>query len=146
MQALVSQERRVESQEPEKGVNDLNAFRFQKLAVWQKAIDFADQIYKLPAQFPSDERFGLTSQMRRAAVSISSNIAEGSGRSSDIEFNRFVEIAYGSLMEVVSQAVLANRRKMLIDEDLSKILTDGEELARMMSGLKASLLKPPSGS
>ncbi len=84
--------------------------------------------------------------MRRAAVSISSNIAEGSGRSSDVEFNRFVEIAYGSLMEVISQSVLANRRHMLADADLTTIFTDGEELARMMSGLKASLLKPSSGS
>lgn len=119
----------------------VSAFRFQKLAVWQKAIDFANRIYEFTTKFPPDERFGLTSQMRRAVVSISSNIAEGSGRSSDIEFNRFVEIAYGSLMEVVSQAVLANRRLMLTDEDMTTILTDGEELARMMSGLKASLLK-----
>ncbi|HET6423551.1 MAG TPA: four helix bundle protein [Planctomycetaceae bacterium] len=115
----------------------MNAFRFQKLA---------DRTYDFTSTFPADERFGLTSQMRRAAVSISSNIAEGSGRSSDIEFNRFIEIAYGSLMEVVSQAVLANRRRMLSDEDMTTIVTDGEELARMMSGLKASLLKQPSGS
>lgn len=124
----------------------MSVFRFQKLAVWQKAIDFADRIYEFTTQFPKDERFGLTNQMRRASVSISSNIAEGSGRSSDIEFNRFIEIAYGSLMEVVSQAILANRRQILVNEDLTKILTDGEELARMMSGLKASLLKLPSGS
>ena len=77
----------------------LTAFRFQKLVVWQKAIDFADHIYDATVPFPSEERFGLTNQMRRAAVSISSNIAEGSGRSSDNEFRRFVEIAYGSLME-----------------------------------------------
>ena len=69
-------------------------FGFEKLDVWQKAIEFADNIYGLTANFPSDERFGLTSQLRRAAVSISSNVAEGSSRSSKVDFARLVEIAY----------------------------------------------------
>jgi four helix bundle protein len=78
-------------------------FRFEKLEVWQNAIEFAGRVYDFTRPFPADERFGLTSQMRRAAVSISSNIAEGSSRNSDVDFRRFLEIAYGSLMEVVSQ-------------------------------------------
>ena len=79
-------------------------FNFEKLDVWQEAIRFADFIYKVTAKFPEQERFGLTNQMRRAAVSISSNIAEGSSRLSRVEFARFVEIATGSLFEVLSQA------------------------------------------
>ncbi|MFH1920597.1 MAG: four helix bundle protein [Planctomycetota bacterium] len=78
-------------------------FRFEKLEVWRKAVDFADVVYAVTRTFPNDERFGLTGQMRRAAVSISSNLAEGSGRSSNKDFVQSVEIAYGSLMEVVSQ-------------------------------------------
>lgn len=71
-------------------------FRFEKFEVWKQSVDFADLIYTLTRGFPRDEQFGLTSQMRRAAVSVSSNIAEGSSRLSDKEFARFVEIAYAS--------------------------------------------------
>ena len=84
-------------------------FGFEKLEVWQRAIEFADDVYTCTRGFPDSERFGLTSQMRRAVVSISSNIAEGSGRGSKRDFGRFVEIAYGSVMEVVSQAQIARR-------------------------------------
>ena len=86
-------------------------FKFEKLSVWQKSIEYADQIYSLTKSFPQDEQFGLTSQLRRAAVSISSNIAEGSARSSATDFCRFIEIAYGSLMETISQAKIASRQK-----------------------------------
>lgn len=81
-------------------------FNFEKLDVWQKAIDFADFVYVATP----DERFGLTNQMRRAAVSISSNIAEGCSRSSKADFARFVEIATGSVFEVVSQAFVGRRQ------------------------------------
>ena len=86
-------------------------FNFEKLDVWHKAIDFADLIYADTRSFPSDERFGLTNQMRRAAVSISSNIAEGTSRSSKTDFARFIEISTGSLFEVVSQAFIAQRQR-----------------------------------
>src|SRR6266481_668642 len=85
-------------------------FKFEKLDVSQKAIDFADLVYSKTKSFPVDERFGLTNQIRRAAVSISSNIAEGSARISDADFARFVEIATGSLFEVVSEATVAKRQ------------------------------------
>ena len=78
-------------------------FNFEKLDVWQEAIQFADLVHELTGNFLDEERFGLTNQMRRAAVSVSSNIAEGSSRVSRIDFARFVEIATGSLFEVVSQ-------------------------------------------
>ncbi len=116
-------------------------FRFEKLDVWQKAGDFADRVYQITRTFPNEERFGLTSQMRRASVSISSNIAEGSGRSSDKDFARFVEIAYGSLMEVVSQTQVAFRQGFLDQAERDALYIKAEEVARMLSGLKASLLR-----
>ncbi len=115
-------------------------FNFEKLDVWQKAIDFADLIYNKTRAFPSDERFGLTNQLRRAAVSISSNITEGSSRSSKSDFARFVEIATGSVFEVVSQAFIAQRQSFLSEDQFRKIYTDAEELSRMLSGLRKSLL------
>lgn len=126
-------------------------FRFEKLDVWQRAIDHAGVIYALTRDFPGDERFGLTNQMRRAAVSVSSNIAEGSGRVSDVDFARFLEIAYASLMEVVSQATIAHRQKLLSKDAYDQIYSESDELARMLSGLRVKLLgesrKPnPSGS
>ena len=115
-------------------------FNFEKLDVWRKAIDFADLIYNKTRTFPSDERFGLTNQLRRAAVSISSNIAEGSSRSSKSDFARFVEIATGSVFEVISQAFIAHRQSFLSEDQFRKIYTDAEELSRMLSGLRKSLL------
>ena len=88
-------------------------FRFEKLDVWQRAIGFCDDIYRITHRFPSNERFGLTNQLRRAAVSIPANIAEGSGRMSDRDNLRFVEIAYGSLMEVVSHIEVSFRQEYL---------------------------------
>jgi 23S rRNA-intervening sequence protein len=74
-------------------------FNFEKLEVWRKAIEFADQVYALTRSFPENERFGLTNQMRRAAVSISSNIAEGSSRASKSDFARFIQIAGGQSLK-----------------------------------------------
>jgi four helix bundle protein len=116
-------------------------FRFEKLDVWQRSVDFAELIYEATRSFPADERFGLTNQMRRAAVSVSSNIAEGSGRVSDMDYARFVEISYASLMEVVSQATLATRQKFLTQDSYRSIYREAEELARMLSGLRSTLLK-----
>lgn len=114
-------------------------FRFEKFDVWHRAIEFADLVYEVSSAFPGDERFGLTSQMRRAAVSISSNIAEGTSRNSDREFSRFVEIAYGSLMEVVSQARIATRQSYMSEHARTSLESDAEEVARMLSGLRTSL-------
>jgi four helix bundle protein len=114
-------------------------FRFEKLDVWQSAVDFADGVYEFTGRFPDSERFGLTNQMRRAAISISSNIAEGTGRGSDADFARFVEMAYGSVMEVVSQAHIAKRQSMLLSENFQDLYDRAERLARMLSGLRNSL-------
>src|SRR5436190_116749 len=115
-------------------------FNFEKLEVWQKAIDFADLVYQNTGAFPVQERFGLTNQLRRAAISISSNIAEGSSRSSRNDFARFAEIAAGSVFEVVSQGFIARRQNFLAEDQFRKIYADAEELSRMLSGLRKSLL------
>lgn len=115
-------------------------FNFEKLEVWQESLAFADLIYALTKNFPTTERFGLTNQMRRAAVSISSNIAEDSSRSSRVDFARFVEIATGSIFEVTSQAALARRLGLLADADFNRVYEDASKLGRMLSGLRRSLL------
>ena len=114
-------------------------FNFEKLDVWQKSIAFADLIYVQTRKFPNEERFGLTNQLRRGAVSISSNIAEGSSRMSQADFARFVEIAAGSLFEVTSQAFVARRQALLTDGQFEAIYACAEELSRMLSGLRKSL-------
>ena len=91
-------------------------FSFERLDVWQKSIEFADLVYECTRTFPDPEKFGLRTQMRRAAVSVASNIAEGSSRFSKADFVRFIEIATGSLFEVISQAFIS-RRQAFLDED-----------------------------
>ena len=115
-------------------------FNFEKLESWQRAIDFADVVYYSTSDFPRDEIFGLTMQMRRAAVSVSSNLAEGSSRSSRNDFARFTEIATGSLFEVVSHSVVARRRGFLSENDYTLIYQGAERLGKMLSGLRSSLL------
>lgn len=110
-------------------------FKFEKLEVWQKAIDLADLIYSKTKSFPSDERFGLTNQMRRAAVSVASNIAEGSARISDADFARS-----GSLFELVSESTVAKRQAYLSDEGFTAIYKAAEEQGRMLSGLRRTLV------
>ena len=117
-------------------------FNFQQLDVWQQSIEFADLVYKATDGFPSHELYGLTSQLRRASVSVSSNIAEGSGRGSNKEFQRFIGIAYGSLMECVSQLEIARRRNYLSLEACRDLNSLGERIARMLSRLRDSLHRP----
>lgn len=114
-------------------------FTFERLEVWQKAIVFADTVYSCTRGFPPDERFGLTNQMRRAAVSISSNLAEGTSRSSKSDFSRFVEIATGSLFEVVSQSFIGRSQGFLSPAQFSQLYEAAAEQGRMLSGLRKSL-------
>jgi four helix bundle protein len=114
-------------------------FNFEKLDVWHKGIAFADAVYRLTKMFPTDERFGLTNQMRRAAVSVSSNIAEGCSRGSKADFRRFIEIATGSAFEVVSQARIAREQGLLKPTDHDRIYQSALEIVRMLTGLRDSL-------
>ena len=113
-------------------------FNFEKLGVWQKAVDFAGLIYHTSRTFPADERFGLTNQIRRAAISISSNIAEGSARP-PADFTKFVGYASGSLYEVVTQSTIARNESFLSKADYDRVYNDAEEIARMLSGFRKSL-------
>jgi len=118
-------------------------FRFEKLDIWQKAVEYADLIYKLTQDFPPEERFGLTSQLRRSAVSVSANIAEGTSRQSDVDLARFIEIAYGSLLESVSEMEIAKRQGFLNEQMFEKAYKEAEALARMLSGFRRTLKKRP---
>jgi four helix bundle protein len=121
-------------------MSNAGMFNFEKLDVWQKAIDFADLVYNHTRDFPGDERFGLTNQMRRAAVSISSNIAEGTSRMSQTDFARFIEIATGSVFEVVSQSFIGRRQEFLTEDDFRVLYSAADEIGRMLSGLRKSLI------
>lgn len=114
-------------------------FNFEKLDVWRRAVDFAASVYDCTKAFPTEERFGITSQMRRAVVSVSSNIAEGSSRSSRADFARFVELAVGSLYELVSQGFIARKQGLLEEQAFQKLYSESEELIRMLSGLRNHL-------
>ena len=122
-------------------MRDEGPIRLEKLDVWREAIQFAALVYELTRGFPHRERFGLTNQMRRAAVSISSNIAEGSSRGSRPDFSRFVEIATGSLFEVVSPAPVSQRQGLLSDDEHKRIYATAENQSRMLSGLRRSLVE-----
>ena len=113
-------------------------FNFEKLDVWQKAISFSGLVYRLTRSFPSDERFGLTNQLKRAAVSASSNIAEGSARP-PADFSKFVGYAAGSIYEVVTQATIARNEGFLAPDDFEQIYRQAEEIGRMLTGLRKSL-------
>lgn len=114
-------------------------FNFEKLDVWQKSIALADSVYAATKSFPPDERFGLTNQMRRSAVSVSSNIAEGCSRGSKPDFRRFIEIAAGSVFELVSQARIARSQGFLATDAHDRLYTAALEVVRMLSGLRDSL-------
>jgi len=115
-------------------------FGFEKLEVWQKAIALAKLVYSATATFPHEERFGLVSQMRRAAVSVSANIAEGNSRLSRIEQARFIEMGFGSLMELVSEAKVAEQQGFLLTPDYTQLRAEVAEISCMLSGLRRSLL------
>lgn len=112
---------------------------YRDLLVWQKAMDLAELVYEASSQFPSDERFGLTSQIRRAAVSIASNIAEGHGRETAGAFAQFLRTARGSLKEVETQIILAGRLGFLEPNTVGQLVRVTNELGRMLHGLIASV-------
>ena len=114
-------------------------FNFEKLQTWHEAIAFADLVYSLSRNFPPEERFGLTNQMRRAAVSISSNLAEGCSRSSKVDYARFVELAAGSLFEVVSQAQVGRNQGFLDEDQHRRLYEAAEKQSKILTRLRKSL-------
>ncbi|MEO1478865.1 MAG: four helix bundle protein [Bacteroidota bacterium] len=114
---------------------------YTDLLVWQRAMDLVDSVYAVTRSFPKSEQFGLTAQVRRAVVSIPSNIAEGWGRPSRKDFLRFLYIARGSLYEVETQLRIAKRQGFVHGDDLTGVLSQAETLSKMLLGLTRSLEK-----
>ena len=112
---------------------------FRELKVWQLGMDLAERIYILTDTFPKSETYGLTSQMRRCAVSVPSNLAEGHGRSSTREFLQFIAISFGSICELETQLLLSHRLKYTKVSDLEIILCLLTETSKTMRGLQKAL-------
>lgn len=115
---------------------------YRDLIAWQKAMDLVDGIYDNTNNYPSDERFGLTSQTRRSAVSIPCNIAEGHARDSTKEFLHFLSITSGSLAELETQLILGERLGFLEQASSKQRLAECAEVSRIVSGLRRSLSTP----
>lgn len=108
---------------------------FRTLDIWKNGIEIVKQVYVLSQQLPAEEKFGLRSQITRAAVSIPSNIAEGCSRNSEVEFKRFLEIAIGSLFEVETQLILSKELGFIPDDNLNSIFELLAKEAKMINSL-----------
>lgn len=109
------------------------------LDVWKLSIDFVTEIYALTARFPKEEQFGLTNQIRRASISVPSNIAEGAGRRSDKEFLQFLYISLGSIQEVDTQILISLNLNYLTKSEYEILLTKLDQISKMLSGLIKSV-------
>jgi|SRR5208282_4314597 len=114
---------------------------YRQLIAWQKAMDFVAEVYKATRTFPKEEIYGITSQLRRAAVSIPSNIAEGQGRQTTGEFRQFLGHSRGSLLETETQILLSERLEYLDHKTTEMLLSRAAELGRILNGLMNSLEK-----
>jgi four helix bundle protein len=114
--------------------------KFKELKAWQKAIDFVTKIYSKTIEFPKEEIYGLTTQLRRSAVSIPSNIAEGAGRGTHKEFSHFLDITRGSTYEVETQLIISKNLKFLNDQTFEDLYFELEEIQKMITGLQKSLI------
>lgn len=112
---------------------------YRDLTVWQKAMDLVADCYRLTSSFPASERFALCSQLQRAAVSVPANIAEGNGRSHTKEFLNHLSIANGSLKEVETHILIAERLRYIDKPTAERLLKQAAEVGRMLTGLKKAL-------
>ncbi len=117
-------------------------YAFENLEVWQKSKELVASVYKLTSLFPQEEKFGLVSQLRRASISVSSNIAEGSTRWSRQDQARFYEISYSSLMEVLNQLILSQELGFITEEQTDKTRAELDMVSRMLNALYQSTKKP----
>jgi len=114
---------------------------YRQLIAWQKAMDFVAEVYRVTRTFPKEEMYGVTSQLRRAAVSIPSNIAEGQGRQTTGEFRQFLGHARGSLLETETQILLSERLEYLGHKETESLIAQAAEVGRILNGLMNSLEK-----
>ena len=119
---------------------------YRDLVAWQQAMDLVELIYQVTSTWPVDEKYGLTSQVRRAVVSVVSNIAEGQGRNSRGEFLQFLGHAKGSLLEVETQILVAERLKYLAAEKVKEVTNQIERVSRLLNGLMQSLKGKAAGA
>lgn len=113
--------------------------RFKDLEIWKRSRLFCSEIYNTTSSFPESEEFGLTNQLRRASVSIPSNIAEGSPRKSNKDFSRFLEITLGSAYEIQTQLLIAFDLKFVSEKELNNLSVELEEIIKMISKFKSTL-------
>lgn len=113
--------------------------KFKELIMWQKSRTLVKDVYLLTKSFPSEEKFGLTSQVQRAAVSVPSNIAEGSGRSSNKDFGHFLDIAISSAFELETQLILSSDLGYIKDDELYTISSKVDEIQKMINSFKKQL-------
>lgn len=118
---------------------------FKQLLVWQKSIIFVEKIYRCVRSFPHEEKYALSDQLRRASISIPSNIAEGQARGSAREFLRFLAIAKGSVAEIETQLIIARRLRFLNEDDFNELSMDLNELSRMLYALMKILDSKTNG-
>lgn len=112
---------------------------YKQLKVWEKAIDLVVDVYKATAEFPNEEKYGLISQMRRSAVSIPSNIAEGAGRNSDKEFCHFLSHAHGSSFELETQIIVSQKLELITQDISNELCPKVNEVQRMNYTLQQKL-------
>ena len=112
---------------------------FRELKVWQRAIDLATIIYSITKSFPDNEKYGLTQQLQRAIISVSSNIAEGSGRQTRADFKHFLSMALGSLYEVESQLVVSYKLEYISKNQLQSTIDEVTEIQKMIYSLRSKL-------
>jgi four helix bundle protein len=113
--------------------------QFEKLKIWQKAMDIAVEVYQITAELPSEERYNLKHQIKKCAVSIPSNIAEGSGRNSNNEFAHFLGIANGSTYELITQLLISKRLELVKEEKVTSIIDSLVEVTNMNFALQKTL-------
>jgi len=129
----------ISGQPPEK--REMSVRHYQELIVWQKAMDLVPLVYGATSGLPQKEVFGMTNQLRRAAVSIPSNIAEGQGRKTTRDFVHYLAISNGSLQELETQVILASRLNYLDEVQQTEILDRSAKVGRLINGLTKSLMK-----
>jgi len=113
-------------------------FSFEKLTVWLDSKELVKLIYLVTKKFPSDEKFGLTSQLRRASISVASNIAEGTSRKTNKDKAHFSTIAFSSLMEVLNQIIISKELKFLEETEYQTIRTELEKISNKLNALRKS--------
>ena len=113
--------------------------QFKELEIWKRSRRFCSEIYNVTSAFPSDEKFGLTNQLRRASISIPSNIAEGSSRNSNKDFSRFLEIVIGSAYEIETQLLIALDLGFISSNESEKLINQLDEIIKMISRFRSTL-------